>query len=336
MAVINDLTENLISGIDILNRLSNILSQYDNAINNEQIDSLNDVISTFNVNVGLTVRDLEDDYDMEESDDVTTVDISSEYMYGIGETCLLLDPFDNYRIFNLYMDYTTKNPLNLSDGQTLYIVFRYGNKEIRISEYTNYGPNISIDKTKGQVLFKITKKQAVDILSMKNRTFYITRVYETYNSTTDSYITSDEEVLFSGYWAERNSEKQSDYLKTIKSLQDQLNQKETALQAMVDSINQLITQNTEYSEQIVNLTAERDSYQKQYEDLCDSVESMGQGILDSILGNTSPGEIIDSQTILLDYSKADEDTKKKLDELTGTSSNISTSSIDDLEDIINS
>ena len=52
----------------------------------------------------------------------------------------------------------------MSDGQKLYIVFRQGSREIRIPEYSTDTFNIKIDKSKGQVLFKITKKQVEEII----------------------------------------------------------------------------------------------------------------------------------------------------------------------------
>ena len=333
MATISELTLNIMNVIDILNRLSNALSQ-NVSVSDENMNSLNSNLISFNNNINSTVTEIEGDIVRDDDSDGVSPDISSDYLYGIGETCLLLDPFDNYRVFNLYTDYTKKKPLNLADGQVLYLVFKYGNKEIKIPEYNNYGSNINIDKENGQVLFKISKTQATDILSMRNKTFYITRVYETYNKTTDTYIKSDEEVLFSGYWAERTSEKESKYLQQIEQLQKLLNQKEEAMQGMIDSINQLVTQNAEYSEDIKKLEDERDVWKKQYDDICEKIEQMGDGLLDAMTGEAATGEIIDSRTILLDYSKADDDTKERLDQLTGTSDNVSRTSINDLEDVM--
>lgn len=332
MSTINELNANLITVIDILNRLSNAISSVD--ATDDQVDQLNILLEDFTSSITGTVTELEDEIDDEESESVDIPEVSSDYYYGIGETCLLLDPFDNYRVFNLYTDYTSKTPLDLSDGQKLYIVFRNGSKEIRVEEFTDYSSNINIDKANGQVLFKITKKQAQDIMNLKNNVFYITRVYETYNATTDAYVTSDEEVLFSGYWVERTEGNESKYKQMIESLQELLEERTAAMQAMVDTINSLVTQNTEYAEQITTLKSEMETLQSEYDDLCSKIEEMGEGLLETLTGEGATGEIIDSQTILVNYADADDETKTYLDKITGTSSNISTTSIDDLEDVI--
>lgn len=331
------LIDNIISAISVLNRLTNALSQDDIEMSLDQSMQINNMLTNL-TNVGSDIIDNIEDSDSDSDSDVepVPVDFESDYLYGIGETCLLIDPFDNYRVFNLFTDYDKDKPLDLSDGQTLYIVFRNGNKEIRIPEYTTYGSQIQIDKTKGQVLFKITKKQALDIMNMKNREFYITRVYEIYDNANETYVKSDEEVIFSGYWGERNSEKESKYLQTIENLQSLLNQKETAMQAMVDSINKLVEDNTKLAEDKVELEKNVDDIQKEYDDFKDDVEEKYPGITEEInnqqSGNGSEGKIIDSRTILINYENVDEETKNKFDEWVDSKNNdmIIKSSLEDV------
>lgn len=317
MVVENDLYTSTNSALTALNKLSSLFLRDDISLTEEQsnelIQSLSNILTINNIIDILT----EDD---EEDEPTESVSVQSDYMYGIGETCLLLDPFDNYRIFTLYTQYDKSKPLDLSDGQKLYIVFRKGTKEIRIPEYTP-GFAITIDKTKGQVLFKITKKQVNEIIALRSSEFYITRIYESYSPVDDSMTSSDEEVIFSGYWGERNTERQSNYIYTIKTLKDIANQKEAALQSMVDSINNLVVQNTDLSENINKLEQQLKDLQNEYDDYRSKVEAEYPGISDEIMseetnsGNT--GKIIDSRTVLIDYSNVtDKKLKDTLDKLT--------------------
>lgn len=334
MSAINDLNTNLINVIDTLNRLSNIISR-NNVISDEEIENINDKLGILNndINIKIDLWDIDDESD--EDKEVEIPQLGGDYFYGIGETCLLLDPFDNYRVFNLFTDYTNKTPLNLSDGQKLYIVFRNGSKEVRVEEYGD-DSGVRIDKSQGQVLFKINKKQTQDIMNLKNNIFYITRVYETYNATTDSFVTSDEEVLFSGYWVERTEGNETRYKQMIEDLQNLLNERTAAMQAMVDSINSLIEQNTKLAEEATESERKFDELKQQYDNLCDQIAEMGgKSLVNSLTGEEeATGEIIDSRTILVNYENADSETKKYLDTLTDTQQSKPTSDFDNLEDIL--
>lgn len=324
-------TDKLTEISSLLSRLSQILSQ-GFELTEEQDQSVQNLLSKFEdgtkiSNLTNIVTDLEEDYVIEqEPEDIQTSDI---YYYGIGETCLLLDPFDNYRLFTLYKDYGTKEPLDISDGQTLYLIFRNGSKEVRIKEYKEFGPYINIDREKGQVLFKITKTQVNDVFNMRSRDFFITRIYETYDPVTDSLISSDEEVIYSGFWAERNEEKESRLRQMIEQLQDLLDQRTAALEQMVQSINELVEQNTTLSERNQELEKEIVNVTNEYNKFKDEVENSAPGLMDAIQGEMSghKAEIIDSQTILIDYSKADDDTRDKLDKITGSNPNVSRTSL---------
>lgn len=301
---------NLSESLATLNKLSDIIYRDDIDIDDleDYEDRINTILNSVK-GINSIVDDIKDDLNID-TDDAEDVQLSSDYKYSIGETCLLLDPFDNYRIFSLYDSQDTNSkPLDLSDGQKLYLVFKQGSKEIRIPEYEIDSSYISIDKKNGQVLFKITKKQATDIMNLKNNSFYITRIYETYNSMTDSIISSDEEVLFSGYWADRNSEKETNLRETIDGLKSLLEQRDTAMQSMVDSINKLVEENTKLAEQVEELK----KYQETVDDLVD------KGIIDSD-GQTTPliGEILDSKTVIIDYNNDNisDETKTIIDDIT--------------------
>lgn len=314
---ISDLIEKIYDNQSILNRCSNLLNRDNIELGSENIynilESLDQSLSNLN-QLSIKIDKIEDELEIEDDDTITTLPISSDYRYSIGETCLLLDPFDNYRVFTLFPSHTSKDALSLDGTQKLYLVFKNGSKEIRIPEYSNFNSTyVNIDKGKGQVLFKITKKHVAEIYTLKNRTFYITRIYETMDYNTNTLISSDEEVLFSGYWNDRTSAKETTLQETIEGLKDLLQQKEAALQAMLDSINQLTTQN-------VDLTERLNILQEQYEKLVKLVEENAPGLLDDDDNSeldSYVGEILDASTILVNYENVDDPKiKEQLDILT--------------------
>ena len=125
---------------------------------------------------------------------------TSSVVYGKGDICLKINPFDNFRLFTLYEDWRSDDhvPIDLSNSQKIYLVFKSKKKEIRIPEYDEVNSAYTVDKVNGQVLFKISKKNAIDILALDTRVFYITRIYDTTDYTGEKVVSSDEEVLYTG------------------------------------------------------------------------------------------------------------------------------------------
>lgn len=242
-----------------------------------------------------------------------------EIKYAIGETCLLIDPFDNYRSFTLYTN-DPDNPAYPNDrldvtGQTLYLVFKHNNKEIRIPEYQTFNPELDFDRTQGEVLFKITKKQATDIMSLNSRTFYITRVYETYNSTSDAPITSDEEVIYSGYWGDRNKTKETNFSSAIDDLKEEIEKKNEIIQGLTNTISELLQNYTDIQNDLKEREDAYDDLKKEFEDFRNAVEETYPGISDTFIDGANVGELIDSKTVLIDYQHADEGTQGYFEEL---------------------
>ena len=194
----------------------------------------------------------------------------SNVIYAKGDTCLKISPFDNYRMFTLYQDWTSddRKPLNLSGGDKLFLVFKGKNKEIRIPEYDTIMLDFTVDKANGQVLFKISQKNAIDILSIDTRVFYITRVFETYNLEGNKVVSSDEEVLYTGQWS-NEGENIKDYTSQIKKLMDLLAERNKTIQELQTSNAQLIEQN-------VNFAAQIEDIKSMNEQLTSQVESLSQ------------------------------------------------------------
>lgn len=185
---------------------------------------------------------------------------TSSVVYGKGDICLKLNPFDNFRLFTLYEDWRSddRKPIDLSNGQKIYLVFKSKNKEIRIPEYDMIDSDYTVDKVNGQVLFKIAKKQAVDILAMDTRVFYITRIYDITDYTGEKVLSSEEEVLYTGQWKDETSNTVDNYTAQLKNLMDIVNERNKQIQDLQESNVKLMEQNTDFATTLTTLQEEND------------------------------------------------------------------------------
>lgn len=201
-------------------------------------------------------------------------------VYGKGDVCLKLNPFDNYRMFTLYDNWKSddRKPLDLSNGQKMYLIFKSKNKEIRIPEMDTVDTSYTVDKVNGQVLFKINQKNAVDILAMDTRTFYITRTYETYDMSGENVLSSDEEVMYMGLWKEEGTNTIENYTSQIKSLTDILEKRNTQIKDLQESNVKLIEQNTNFATQLETLKDTNDQLLSQISELEKKINEYESGV----------------------------------------------------------
>lgn len=195
---------------------------------------------------------------------------TSNVVYGSGDTCLTLSPFDSYKQFTLYDDWRNDNrkPLDLSNGQHIYLVFKSRKQEIRIPEFDTTNTSYTVDKVNGQVLFKITQKNAVDILSMNDNLFYVTRMYQITDSTGTIKSYSDEEVMFTGRW--RSSSDESAAVATtaqVKQLSELLSERNETIKQLQQANAALIAQNVDYATQIDDLNKANAMLEQEITDL---------------------------------------------------------------------
>ena len=195
--------------------------------------------------------------------------ITSSIVYGKGDVCLQLNPFDNYRLFTLYDDWRSddRKPIDLSNGQKIYLVFKSKKKEIRIPEYDLIDSEYSVDKVNGQVLFKIPKKQAVDILALDTRVFYITRIYNKTDYTGEKIVASDEEVLFTGLWKDETSNTVDNYTAQIKNLMSLLEDRNKQIKDLQDANVKLMEQNAKFATSLTELQEENNKLNSDVADL---------------------------------------------------------------------
>jgi hypothetical protein len=150
---------------------------------------------------------------------------SSKDIKSGGELALRISRFDSYRLFTLYENVRERKLMNVSGNQKFYLVFRSSKKEVRIPEYEPNG-FFEVDKVNGCILFKITKKNADDILSMNSSgegIFHIIRVYEEVDFLGNVINVTDEVEEYNGRWGNDDAfnvfstENKVDYLTKARS-----------------------------------------------------------------------------------------------------------------------
>lgn len=215
---------------------------------------------------------------------------TSKDIKGVGELALRISRFDSYRLFTLYENVRERRVMNVSGNQKYYLVFRFPNKEIRIPEYDPKG-FFEVDKVNGCILFKITKKNAEDILSTKNageKIFHIIRVFEERDSFGRLLNVTDEVEVYNGKWGDDSAfnsfttENKIDLLTKQLALQIEKNSN------LLNQLNELsnvysreIQKNTNLEEELKTMTTERNSLQEK---------------INEITGNTYDGTLLSTDT----------------------------------------
>lgn len=209
----------------------------------------------------------------EENNLISVSGVVNDTIYAKGDTCLLINPFDTYHLFRIYNNWNTdsKSLLNLSDsGQKIFLIFKSNKTEIRIPEFDNSGSTYSVDRTNGEVLFKITKENANNILAMSSNTFYLTRVFEYYDGDGNLIYTSGEEVIFTGKWADESKWASSSLTAMIESLKKQLESANSQIYSLTRTVNEqklrlesYIEENQSLQERVTTLESENEEMQRE-------------------------------------------------------------------------
>ena len=225
---------------------------------------------------------------------------SNSIVYGKGDICLKLNPFDNFRMFTLYEDWRNndRKPIDLSNGQKIFLVFKSNKKEIRIPEYDLTNSDYTVDKVNGQVLFKISKKNAIDALAMDTDIFYITRVYDIIDSTDQKVTSSEEEVLYTGKYKDENSNSVDSYTAQLKNMMNIIEDRNEQIKSLQESNVELVKQNTDLSVQLTET-------QEEMENLNSQISELETKLLKYESGNEYEGTIITNDATHIIISKAD-------------------------------
>ena len=209
---------------------------------------------------------------------------------SVGELALRISKFDSYRLFTLYENVNERKVMDVSGDQKYYLVFKSPKKEIRIPEYDPKG-FFEVDKVNGCILFKITKKNAEDILSMKTageKIFHIIRVFEERDAFGKVLSVTDEVEVYNGRWGDDSAfnsfttENKVDLL--TKSLAAQVDKNAVQLNEykdLLEKYNAEVDKTSELEKEIEALRSERDSLQTS---------------LNEYMGSTYDGTILSTDT----------------------------------------
>ena len=209
---------------------------------------------------------------------------------SVGELALRISKFDSYRLFTLYENVRERKVMDVSGNQKYYLVFKSPKKEIRIPEYEPNG-FFEVDKANGCILFKISKKNAEDILSMKTageKIFHIIRVFEERDAYGKVLSVTDEVEVYNGRWGDDyafstfTTENKVDLL--TKSLAVQMDKNATQLneyKELLEKYNSEISKNSDLEKELEAMRAERDSLQT---------------LLNEYTGNTYDGTLLSTDT----------------------------------------
>ena len=209
---------------------------------------------------------------------------------SVGELALRISKFDSYRLFTLYENVKERKVMDVSGGQKYYLVFKSPKKEIRIPEYDTNG-YFEVDKVNGCILFKITKKNAEDILSMKTageKIFHIVRVFEERDEFGKVLNITDEVEVYNGKWGDDSdfttysTENKVDLL--TKSLATQVDRNGKLLGEyanLQEMYNAEIEKTSNLEKEVEALRAERDSLETQ---------------LNEYMSNTYDGTLLSTDT----------------------------------------
>lgn len=209
---------------------------------------------------------------------------------SVGELALRIGKFDSYRLFTLYEDIKERKVMDLTGSQKYYLVFRSPKKEIRIPEYNPLG-FFEVDKVNGCVLFKITKKNAEDILNMKTsgeKIFHIVRVFEELDAFGRVVAVTDEVEVYNGRWGDDatfntfTTENKVDLL--TKSLAAQVDKNAKLLNEYKD----LLEKYNEEAEKSGNLEKELEAMRAERDSL--------QATLNEYMGDTYDGTVLSTDT----------------------------------------
>jgi hypothetical protein len=180
--------------------------------------------------------------------------------------------------------------MNVSGNQKYYLVFRFPKKEIRIPEYDPKG-FFEVDKVNGCILFKITKKNAEDILGTKTngeKIFHIVRVFEERDIYGRLVNITDEVEVYNGRWGE--DDEFSAY-----STSNKVDMLTKALAAQIDKNAKLMEEYNDLFKTYSDEVKKTSDLEKEIEALRSERDSL-QESLNEYLGDTHDGTLLSTDT----------------------------------------
>lgn len=251
----------------------------------------------------------------------------SKSIKSVGELALRISKFDSYRLFTLYENVTERKVMDLTGDQRYYLVFKSPRKEIRIPEYDPKG-FFEVDKVNGCILFKITKKNAEDILSMKTageKIFHIIRVFEERDAFGKVLNITDEVEVYNGKWGDDlafstfSTENKVDLLtKSLAAQIDKNAQQLNEYKDLLEKYNNEILKIGDLEKELEAMRAERDSLQLS---------------LNEYMGNTYDGTLLSTDTKYVAFENTLENISFTEDQFNNTMNELMTKGEVDLTNI---
>lgn len=244
---------------------------------------------------------------------------------SVGELALRISRFDSYRLFTLYENVGERKVMDVSGNHKYYLVFKSISKEIRIPEYEPNGL-FEVDKVNGCILFKITKKNAEDILGMKTggeRIFYIVRVFEEKDAFGKVLNVTDEVEVYHGKWGDDaafttfTTETKVDLLTKSLAVQVDRNAKQfTEYQELQEKYNEEVRKTSDLEKELEVMRVERDAL---------------QASLNEYVGDTHEGTLLSTDTKYIAFENTLENISFTEDQYSNAMSELMTKSNINLE-----
>ena len=238
---------------------------------------------------------------------------NSKDIKSVGELTLRISRFDSYRLFTLYENVRERKLMDVSGNQKYYLVFRFPKKEIRIPEYDPKG-FFEVDKVNGCILFKITKKNAEDILgsAVGERIFHIVRVFEERDEFGRVLSITDEVEVYNGKWGD-------DSTFNAFTTENKIDMLTKALALQIERNAKLTTDYNELLEQSNDLYKKYSDLEKENERLRGEVDSLEMQLG---LSNEYQGTLLSTDTTYVALSSSLQNVTLTEDELSGAVSDL--------------
>jgi hypothetical protein len=231
---------------------------------------------------------------------------TSKGIKNVGELALRISRFDSYRLFTLYENVNSAGEgkaMDVSGNQKYYLVFRSPSKEIRIPEYDPKG-FFEVDKVNGCILFKISKKNAEDILGMKTggeRIFHIIRTYEETDPFGKVLNVTDEVEVYHGRWGD-------DEAFTTFTTENKVDLLTKSLASQVEKNANLLTEYNDLLAKYNNIVDEKSKLEEERETLKSEINSLNTQITE-YLGDTYDGTVLSTDTKYIAFENTLENVK---------------------------
>lgn len=199
---------------------------------------------------------------------MATTTTNLTYTYEANNVCMTIYPYDNYKIIGIYkysdgvsipydVDRSSYYKYYLEFGDSTVSSYNV-KKVVTIEEYTDYttasGDSITLDTN--QLLFRISQKQAIEILNLSSNKFNVLRKLISNDGTSDSV--TETQSIFQGKWAtseDRTSIDQS-----------------TLITALEERVADLLNQNDNLNTRLLELVQENADLQNENADLQEYVQ----------------------------------------------------------------